>query len=117
MCLVELVLVSAKVGCSIELTRISLPIKVVLGIAVAAQVSPRLFPGRAVGEGNVVVGDVIEEMEFILLQHQAGGDGVNRCIAPALVEEAAVLVEGLKVVGVRLGPEPVQVTDLEVGPL
>lgn len=39
------------------------------------------------------------------------------CIAPALVEEAAVPVQALEKVDVRLGPEPVEITNLKVGPL
>jgi hypothetical protein len=73
-----------------------------------------LLAGRTVGEGNVVVCNVIEEMDLLLLQHQRRGQRMDRRIAPALVEETTGVVEGLEVVDVLLGAEPVQVADLEV---
>jgi len=42
---------------------------------------------------------------------------VNGSIAPALIEETAILIEGLKEVEIRLGTEPLEVADFEVGPL
>jgi hypothetical protein len=84
---------------------------------VASEVYPRLLPSRAVSKRNVIVGDVVEEVDFVLLQHQTCGNGVHWRISPALVEETAILVQRLEVVNVRLGSEPVQVTDLKVGPL
>jgi hypothetical protein len=39
---------------------------------------------------------------------------MDRRIAPALVEETTGMVEGLEVVNVLLGAEPVQVADLKV---
>ena len=50
------------------LTRISLPIKVVFGIAVALQFQSRLLSGWAMGEWYVVVRDIVEEVDFFLLQ-------------------------------------------------
>jgi hypothetical protein len=70
-----------------------------------------------VGEGNVVICDVVEEVNLLLRQHDACGDRVHRRIAPAFVEEAAVLVEAFKVVDVGLGTEPGETANLEVGPL
>ena len=52
-----------------QLTRISLPIKVVLRVAVALEILPILVSCGAVGERDVVVGDVIEKVDFLLLQH------------------------------------------------
>lgn len=99
------------------LTGIAVPVEVVLGVAVALQVEARLLARRAVGEGDVVVGDVVEEVDLVLLEHQAGGDGVHGRVAPALVEEAAVAVEVVEVVDVGPAAQPVEVADLEVGPL
>ena len=76
-----------------------------------------LLAGGAVGEGNVVVGNVVEEVDFLLLECETGCDGMDRSIAPAFVEETAVLVEGVKVVEVGGAAEPVEVSDFEVGPL
>jgi hypothetical protein len=66
------------------------------------------------GEGNVIVRDVIEKVDFVLFQHQGCGNGVDRSIAPALIKESAVTVERVEVVEVGLGSEPVEVADLEV---
>jgi len=99
------------------LTRVSLPVKVVLGIAVALEISSDLVACRAVGEGDVVVSDVVEEVDLFLVEHDTGGDGVDGGVTPTLVEKATILVEGLEEVGVGLGAKPVQVTDFEVGPL
>lgn len=76
-----------------------------------------LLASGAVGEGDVVVGNIVEEVDFLLFQGEAGSDGVDRSVAPAFVEETAVLVERLEVVNVGGAAEPVEVTDFEVGPL
>jgi hypothetical protein len=81
---------------------------------VALVVETVLLAGRTVGEGNVVVCNVVEEMDLLLLQHQRRGQRMDRRIAPTLVEETTGVVEGLEVVDVLLGAEPVQVADLEV---
>ncbi len=83
----------------------------------AAEFQPEIFAGRAMSEGNVVVGNVVEEVEFVFLEEEAGGNGVDGGITPSLVEEATVLVEGLEKVEVGFGPEPVEVADFKVGPL
>ena len=76
-----------------------------------------LLASGAVGEGNVVVGNIVEEVDFLLLEGEAGCDGVDGCVTPAFVEETAVLVERLEVVDVGGAAEPVEVADFEVGPL
>ncbi len=100
-----------------RLTRIALPVKVVVGVAVALERRAHLLARRAVGEGHVVVGDVVEEVDLLLVQHQGRRDRVHGRVAPPLVEEAAVAVQALKVVDVSLGAEPVEIADLEIGPL
>lgn len=42
---------------------------------------------------------------------------MNGSVAPSLVEETAILVQGLEEIGIGLGTQPVQATNLEVGPL
>ena len=81
------------------------------------QLVSQLLSRGAMGEGDVVVCDVVEEVDLILLQHQRRGDGVDWSIAPSLVEETAILVERCEVVDISLGPQPLQATDFEVGPL
>lgn len=71
----------------------------------------------AVGEGYVVVGNVVEEVNFLLLERQTGCDRVDGSVSPALVEETAIPVESLKVVEVSGTAEPIKVADFEVGPL
>jgi len=84
---------------------------------VALVVHSVLLAGGAVGEGDVVVGNVVEEVDLLLLEREAGCDGMHGCVSPALIEETAVLVEGLEVVNVGGAAEPVEVADFEIGPL
>lgn len=83
----------------------------------ALAVETELLAGRAVGEGNVVVSNIVEEVNLLLFQHQTGGNRVDRCITPTLVEETAILIKGFKVVDVSLGAEPVEAANFKVGPL
>lgn len=99
------------------LTRVALPVKVLLGVAVAAEVKTLLLTSGAVSEGNVVVGDVVEEVNLLLLKEKTSSDRVDGSITPSLVEETTVLVERLKEVKVGLASEPRQATNLKVGPL
>jgi hypothetical protein len=63
------------------------------------------------------VGNVVEEVNLAPVEHQAGGNGVDGSVAPSLVEEAAVLVQGLEKVNVLLAAQPLQAANLKVGPL
>jgi hypothetical protein len=83
----------------------------------ALQVQPGLLTSRAVGERNVVVRNVVEKVDLLLLEEKTSSNRVDWSIAPSLVEEAAVLIKGIEVVGICLRSEPVQVTNFEVGPL
>lgn len=100
-----------------KLTGVAFPIEIILRVTVAFQLHPFVVARRAVRERDVVIGDVVEEMEFFLLEQEGGGDGVHRSVAPPFVEEAAVVVERVEVVEVGLGAQPVKVADFEVGPL
>lgn len=51
-----------------------------------------LFARRAMREGYVVVCNVVEEVDFFLLEQETGSDRVDRRVSPAFVEEAAVFV-------------------------
>lgn len=62
----------------LPLTRVTVPVKVVAGVAVTLVVHSVLAAGGAVREGNVVVCDIVEEVKFLFLEHQTGGDGVSR---------------------------------------
>lgn len=71
----------------------------------------------AVCERNVPVAKVLKEVNLLLGQQKTSSNRVDWGITPSLVEEATIVVELLEVVNVGLGAEPVQVADLEVGPL
>lgn len=113
-------LVSVRTGTclvSVKLTRVTLPVKIVLGVTVTLQLCPKSLTGRTVREWNVIVGNVVEEVNLLLLQHEASSNRVHRSIAPPLIKEPAVLVQRLKKVNVRLRSQPVEATNLEIGPL
>lgn len=50
-----------------ELTRVTLPVKVVFGVAVAVTFESDLLSSWAVRERNVVISNVVEEVNFFLL--------------------------------------------------
>ena len=52
-------------GC---LTRIALPVKVVLRIAGALQVQLRLLTRWTMREWNVIIRDIVEEVDLVLLE-------------------------------------------------
>jgi ABC-type sulfate transport system permease subunit len=91
MCLSS-VLVYACCQGTLKLTAVSVPVEIVLGVAGAFVLEAVVFTSRAVGEGNVVIGDVVEEMQLVLAKHQASGNRVDRRITPALVEETTCVV-------------------------
>jgi hypothetical protein len=53
-----------ELGCA----RVSLPVEIVFGLAGASEIEPALFTRGAVCERDVVVGDIIKEVDFFLLQ-------------------------------------------------
>lgn len=92
----------------------TLPVKIVLRFASAPQVQFSLITSRAMREGDMVVADGVEEVNFLFLQKEGCSDGMNRCVSPSFVEEATVSVEDLKVIYVCLGSKPVEITNFEV---
>jgi len=84
---------------------------------VAFVLDSQIFLQRAVGEWNVVVGNVVEKVDFLLGQEKTGSNGVYRGIAPSFVEEAPVFVKTCEEVNVGVRTKPVQVANLKVGPL
>jgi hypothetical protein len=99
------------------LTRVTLPVKIVIRVAVATEIQTSLLVGGAVSERNVVVGDVLKEVNLLLLKEKTSSNRVDRSITPSLVEETAVLVKRLEEIEVRLASEPGQATNFKVGPL
>ena len=84
-----------------ERTRIALPVKVLLRVAVTFVLYPLLVAGGTMGERHMVVGNVIEEVDLLFLQGQSCTDGMYRGVTPSFVEETAILVEEVEVVHVR----------------
>lgn len=79
-------------------TRIAVPVKVLLGIAMALFLQPYFLLDRTMREGYVIIRYVIEKVDLVLRQHECGGDGVDGSITPAFVKETAVPVEQVEVV-------------------
>lgn len=51
-------------------------------------------------ERNVVVSDVIEEMDFVLVEKETSRNRMHWSITPSLVEKSTVLVEGFEEIDV-----------------
>ena len=98
-------------------TRVSLPIKVVLRIAVAFEFESQILSSRTMCKWDMVISNVVEEVNLVLSQKKTGSNRVNGCIAPPLIEEATISVERVEEVNVSLRPEEVKVANLEVRPL
>lgn len=108
---VELVQVEKPVGAAV-----GFPVKVLTGITVAFEFFTAFGTSRTVGEWDVVVSDIVEEMDFTAVEHQTSSNGVDRSVAPSLVEETTVLIERGEVVDVGLAAKPVEVSNFKVGP-
>ena len=68
------------------------------------------------GERDVVVRDVVEEVDLLLFGEECSTDAVHRGVAPALVVEAALLVEEVEELRVCLAAPEVKVANLEIAP-
>lgn len=49
-------------------------------------------------EWDMVVADVIEEVDFLLLEEKCGSDGVHGSISPAFVKESTIFVKCIEVI-------------------
>ena len=78
------------------------------------ELQPQVLSGRAMCERDMIVRDVVEEVDLILVQGEAGSDGVHGRVTPALVEKPAVFVERVKEIEVRLGAQPREGADFEI---
>jgi hypothetical protein len=65
----------------------------------------------------MIVCDVVEEMNFFLLQKETSGNRVDRSITPAFIKEPTILVKRFKIVKVRFRPKPVEISNFKIGPL
>jgi len=83
----------------------------------AFQVQPQLLSSWTMGEGYMIIGYVIEEVDFLFLEEEASRNGVDWCITPSFIKESAVLVKGFKEISVGLRPEPIEIANFEVRPL
>lgn len=67
-------------------------------------------------ERLVSVPNVREEVELVLRCEQSSANGVNWCVAPTFVVEAACLVEVVEEFAIGFASPKVEVADLEVTP-
>jgi hypothetical protein len=95
---------------------VALPVKVVIGVAVTTEIQTSLLVSWAVGEGDVVVSNILKEVELLLFKEKTSSNRVHGSITPSLIEETTVLIQRLKEVEVRLAAEPRQATNFKVGP-
>lgn len=65
----------------------------------------------------MIVGNIVKEMNLLLLQEKPCSNGMNWCITPTFVEESSILIELLEEIRVGFGSKPVEVTNLKVRPL
>jgi len=56
------------------------------------------------GKGDMIVSNVVEEVNFLLVEHQTSSDAVDRSISPTLIKEATSLIKMVEIVNVLLGP-------------
>lgn len=80
----------------------------------ALQVQSSLFSCGTVGERDVIVANLVEEVNFVSLQHKSGSNRVNGSVTPTLVEETAIVIQGIEVLEVSVRTQPVQIADLKV---
>jgi hypothetical protein len=84
------------------LTAVSFPVKIVLRLAMTLQIHPVLFSRRTVREWYVIICNVVEKVEFLLLEHQGGCNAVHWSITPTFIKETAGMIEMVKVVLILL---------------
>lgn len=83
----------------------------------ATEIQSSLLVSWAVCERNVVVGNILEEVNLLLLEEKTSSDRVDGSITPSLIKETTILIKRLEEIEVRLAAEPRQATNLKVGPL
>lgn len=80
-------------------------------------VQSHLIASRTMRKRYMPICDIVKKVDFLLFEGECRGNGVYGGVTPALVEEAAVLVQLLEIVDVGFGAQPIQIADFEVGPL
>lgn len=68
----------------------------------AFQFQLRLLSSWTMGEGYMIIGNVIEEVDLLFLEEKTSRNRVDWCITPSFIKESAVLVQGFKEVSVSL---------------
>ena len=56
----------------------------------------------AMGEWNMVVGNIIEEMDLVFWKEKRCCNGVDWSITPSLVKEAPITIEAMEVIHVGI---------------
>lgn len=62
---------------------------------------------RTMRERHVVICNVVEEVNLLLLEQECRRDGMHRGIAPSLVEEPPIPIQGAEEIQIRLRAKPV----------
>ena len=78
---------------------------------------PELIAGGTVSKGDVIVGDIVEEMNLALVKKKSGRDRMDGSVPPSFVEEAPFMIQMFEEVHVCRRTKPVEIGNLEIGPL
>lgn len=54
---------------------------------------PIVFASWAVSKRNMIIGNIVEEMDLILLKHESCSNGVNRSVTPSFIEESPITIK------------------------
>jgi hypothetical protein len=65
------------------------------------QLQANVIACRAMREWDVIVRNVVEKVNFVLVQQETSCNRMDWRIAPSFVEESTVAVKGVEVVEVR----------------
>jgi hypothetical protein len=83
----------------------------------ALQIQSRLLSSGTMRKWHVIISNVVEEVNFLLLEHETCGNGMNWGIAPTFIKKSSILVKRFEIIGISLRTKPIEITDLEIRPL
>jgi len=65
------------------------------------QLQAKVITCRAMREWDVIIRNVVEKVNFVLVQQETGSNRMDWRIAPSFVEESTIEVKGVEEVEVR----------------